>query len=61
MSRIYYTQKYDKFGETRFHEVEHESKMRLIKIQSNASERRGYEAEKERQLKGKYSRPIRKR
>ena len=33
----------------RFHELEHESKMRLVKIHSHTSERRDYEANKERQ------------
>ena len=37
--------------ETRFHELEHESKMRLLKIYSHISERRGYEADKKRQEK----------
>ena len=31
-------QKYGKFVETRFHEVEHESKMRLLKTHSHTSE-----------------------
>ena len=45
-----YTQKYcmEKFMETRFHELEHESKMRLLKPHSHTSERRGYEADKKR-------------
>ena len=37
MSRIY-TQKYGKFVETRFHEAEHEPKMRLLKTHSHTSE-----------------------
>ena len=35
--------------ETRFHELEHESKIRLLKTHSHTSERRDYEADKERQ------------
>ena len=34
--------------------------MRLLKTHSHTSERRGYEADKERQIKRKYRRPIRK-
>ena len=33
-----------KFVETLFHELEHESKMRLLKTHSHTSEQRGYEA-----------------
>ena len=43
----------------RFHELEHKSKMRLLKIHTHTCERRGYEAEKERQVKVKEKRPIR--
>ena len=43
-------QKYGKFMETRFHELEHESKV-LLKTHSHTSERREYEAGKERQEK----------
>ena len=50
MSRIY-MQKNGKFVETRFHELEHESKMRLLKTHSHTSERRDYEDDKERQEK----------
>ena len=46
-----YVQKYGKFLETRFHELEHESKMRLLKTHTHTSGRRGYEADKERQEK----------
>ena len=49
MSRIY-MQKYGKFMETRFHELEHESKV-LLKTHSHTSERREYEAGKERKEK----------
>ena len=47
-----YTRKYEKLMETRFHEllVEHGLKM-LLKPHSQTSERRGYEAGKERQEK----------
>ena len=41
-------QKYGKFMETRFHELEHESKIRLLKTHSHTSERRGYEADTKR-------------
>ena len=44
-------QKYGKFVETRLHEIEHESKMRLFKTHSHTSERRGYQADKKRQEK----------
>ena len=44
-------QKYGTFMETRFHELENESKMRLLKNHSYTSERRDYEADKERQAK----------
>ena len=44
-----YMQKCGKYVETRFHEVEHDSKMRLLKTHSHTSERRDYEANKERQ------------
>ena len=37
--------------QTRFHELEHESKAQLFKTHSNTSETRGYEAHKERQEK----------
>ena len=43
-----------KFVETRFHELEHESKMWLLKTHSHTFERRDYEdceADKERQEK----------
>ena len=47
--------------ETRFHELGHdESKMRLPETHSHTSERRDYEADEERQEKGKERRPIRK-
>ena len=42
-------QKYGKFVETRFHELEDESKMRLLKPQFHTSERLDYEADKGRQ------------
>ena len=45
-------QKCGRFVETRFHELEHESKMRLLKTHSHTSERRGYQADKKRQEKG---------
>ena len=48
------------FMETRFHELEHESQMRLLKTHSHTSERRGYKADKKRQEKGKERRHIRK-
>ena len=44
-------QKYGNFMETRFRELEHESNMRFLKTHSHTSERRGYEADKERQEK----------
>ena len=56
-----YIQKYVKFMETRFHELEHESKMRLLKTHSHTSGWRGYEADKERQVKVKERRPLGKR
>ena len=37
----WYMQMRGKFMETRFHELEHESKMRLLKTHSHTSERRG--------------------
>ena len=40
-----YLQKYVKFVGTRFHELEHESMMRLLKTHSHTFEQRGYEAE----------------
>ena len=53
-------QKYGKFGGTRFYKLRHESKMWLLQTHSPTSKRRGYEAEKERQEKGKERRHIRK-
>ena len=44
-------QKYGKLVETRFHELEHESKMWLLNTYFHTSERRGYEADKKRQEK----------
>ena len=41
--------KYREFVETRFHKLEHESKMRLLKTYSRTSEQLGNEAEKKRQ------------
>ena len=38
--------------ETQFHELEHESKMQLLKTLSHTFERRGYEADKKRQEYG---------
>ena len=46
-----YRQKYGKFVGTRFHKLEHESKMRLLKTQSHTSGRRGYEAGEKRREK----------
>ena len=51
MSRIDYIQKYGKIVETRLHELYIESKMQLLKTHSHASERRGYDADKEHQEK----------
>ena len=51
---------YGKFVEARFHELEHESKIRLLKTHSYTSERRDCEADKERQKNGEKRRPIRK-
>ena len=45
-------QKYGQIMEVRFHELEHEAKMRLLKTHSHTSERRDYEADKERQDQG---------
>ena len=56
-----YVQKYGKFMETRFHELEGESKMRLLKNHSRTSERREYEADEERQEKRERRGPFRKR
>ena len=42
-------QKYGKFVQTQFHELEHELKMRLLKTHSHTSERRDHEADRERQ------------
>ena len=53
-------QKHGKIMETRFHELEHESKMWLLKTHSHTSEQRSYEPDKGRQEKGKERRPIRK-
>ena len=44
-------QKYGKLMETRLYELEHESKMRLLKTHPHTSERQGYEADKARQQK----------
>ena len=44
-------QKYGKFMETRLHELEHESKMCLLKTHFQISERREHVADKERQEK----------
>ena len=52
--------KYGEFVETRFQELENESKMRLLTTYSPTSERQDYEADKERQGKGIERRPIRK-
>ena len=52
--------KYGKLMKTRFHEVEHESKMQLHKTHSHTSERRGCEADKKRNKKGQDRKPIRK-
>ena len=50
-----------KSWKTRSQELEHGSKMRLLKTHSQTSGRRDYEADKERQeKKGKERRPIRK-
>ena len=49
--RRMYAEKYGKFVETRFHELERESKMWLFKTHPQTSERRGYEADKARQEK----------
>ena len=46
--------------ETRFHELEHESKMGLFKTYSHTSERRGYEADKKRKGKGEIKEAFRK-
>ena len=51
-------QKYGKFMETRCHELEQESKMSLLEAQAHTCERRDYEADKERQEKGKGRRSI---
>ena len=53
-------QKCGKFMETRFNVLEHELKMRLLETHSHTSELRDYEADMERQAKGKETRPIRK-
>ena len=42
-------QEYGKIMETRFHETEHESNMRLLKTHSHTSERRDCEADNKRQ------------
>ena len=46
-----YVQKHGKIHGTRFHELEHELKMRLFKTHSHTSERIGYETDKKRQEK----------
>ena len=46
-------QKYGKFMIARFHEVDHASRMRLLKTHSHTSKQRGSEAEKKRQEKQK--------
>ena len=38
-------------GKSRFHQLEHESKTRLLKTHSHTSERLGYEARKKREEK----------
>ena len=45
--------------EVRFHELEHEAKMRLLKTHSHTSERRDYEADKKCLAKVKERRPSR--
>ena len=40
-------QKYGKFMETRFLELKHESKMRLLRTHSHTSERRDYEGQRQ--------------
>ena len=55
MSRIYLQM--GNAWKPRFHELEHESNMRLLKTHSHSSERRGYEALR---LKGFYRANIRK-
>ena len=49
MSRI--RRNMGKIVETPIHELEHVPKMRLLKTHTHTSERRGYEADKERQEK----------
>ena len=51
-------QKYGKLMENRFHELEHVSKVRLLKTHFHTSEQRGYEADRERQEKGKQRKLI---
>ena len=46
--------------EARFHELEHESEMRLLKTHCHTPERRGYEADQQHQEKKEIRRPIRK-
>ena len=53
-----YMQKYGKLMENRFHELEHVSKVRLLKTHFHTSEQRGYEADRERQEKGKQRKLI---
>ena len=42
-------QKYGKLMETRFYELEHESRMRILRTHSYTSEQRGYETVREGQ------------
>ena len=47
--------------ETWFHELDNESKMRLLETHSHTSERRDYEADKERQEQRERGLPVRGR
>ena len=49
--RQVYAEIWENSWKPRFHELEHVSKMRLLKTHSQTSERLGYEADKERQVR----------
>ena len=55
-----YAEIWENSWKRRFHELERESKTRLLKTHSHTSERRGYEADKEFQVKREERRPVRK-
>ena len=53
LKRAVYAEIWEKLWKSRFQELEHESKMRLLKTHSHTFGRRGYDADKEGRVKGK--------